>query len=274
MTQNSKLKVRHLQFLECDGIGKDRGFHFKKKRRRDAPRVKDQSELPMPEELFLKYGNSPKQYANSGQRDSNILREALIRNGVDPEKGPGNILEFGCANARVLRWFCDWAYHGEAWGVDLNAPMVFWCHQNLSPPFHFAVSTTAPSLFFEDRFFSLVFCMSIFTHIDDLYLSWLAELRRVTKPGGFVYITVHDENTHRIQAEQNAPNLAKRMETTAYQEFLEQDSDFCSCGRDWKSLISFRREYLVELLSSFFEVVEVVEGAMAGTQTAFLLRRL
>jgi len=273
MTQNNKLETRQSHFLECPGVGQDRGFHFKKNRRRNSPPVSDQSELPVPDENFLKYGQKERYHINSGRHDSGILREALIRNGIDPKTGPGNILEFGCANARVLRWFCDWANYGEAWGVDVNAPLVFWCHQNLSPPFHFAVSTTAPNLFFEDRFFSLVFCMSVFTHIDDLHLSWLCELRRITKPGGFVYITVHDENTHRIQHESSSPNLLKRMESTTYQEFLEQNSDFCTCNRDWKSLVSYKREYFVDLVSDFFEVVEIVDEALARNQTGFLLRR-
>lgn len=265
--------IRHLQFLECEGQGEDRGFTFKKQRRRDSPKVIDQAELPIPEPAFMKYGHTEEKYINTGKRDSSIIREALVRHGVDPEKGPGNILEFGCANARVLRWFHDWAYHGEAWGVDLDSPMIFWCHQHLSPPFHFAVSTTAPHLFFEDRFFSLTFAMSIFTHIDDMYLSWLCELRRITKPGGFLYITIHDEHTQRIQEQNNSPYLARRLEKEAYQKFLETEGDFCTCARDWRSLVSFRREYLIDHVSNYFEVAEIVEGAMAQSQTGLLLRR-
>lgn len=273
MTRNSKLNVRQLQFLENQNLEDDSGFHIKKRTIAKALEIRDQSELPIPEPPFLKYGHSQEKFVETGQRDSQILRDALLQHGVDPEQGPGRILEFGCANARILRWFCDWAKYHEAWGVDLNAAQIFWCHQNLSPPFHFAVSTTAPHLFFEDRFFSLVFCMSVFTHIDDLYLSWICELRRVTQVGGFVYITIHDETTHEIQAARNSPNLKSRMKSNAYQEFLEQNSDFCAVGRDWKSMISFKRDYLLEHMANYFEIAGVFERALSQSQTAILLRR-
>ena len=159
-------------------------------------------------------------------RDARKIRRRLVKNGIPAQKGPGNILEFGCANARVLRWFADWAEHGEAWGVDIDSDLVLWCHQNLSPPFHFTVSTTQPSLFFEDRFFSLVFATSIFTHIDDLYLSRICELRRITKPGGFVFITIHDENTHNLQAEKNSDSFQTRTSHPAYQNFVKRRRTF------------------------------------------------
>jgi SAM-dependent methyltransferase len=45
----------------------------------------------------------------------------------------------------------------------------------------------------EDRFFDLVYAFSVFTHIDEWETAWLAELRRVLKPGGVAYLTIHSD---------------------------------------------------------------------------------
>ncbi len=272
MSADKQSRIRETRFVEIPDRFDQTGFYFKQNPDQEVGSEFDPEKLPFPEKDFLKYSQDSKTYRKTGRRDAKKLRRLLIKHGVPNKKGPGNFLEFGCANARVMRWFADWAEHGEAWGVDIDASLVFWCHQNLSPPFHFAVSTTQPNLFFEDRFFSLVFATSIFTHIDDLYLSWICELRRITKPGGFIFITIHDENTHKQQAEANSNGFKTRMSHTVYRNFIDEKADFCTCQRDLQSLVSFRREYIIKHLSRLFDVVDVIDRAMAA-QTGILLRK-
>jgi SAM-dependent methyltransferase len=50
-----------------------------------------------------------------------------------------------------------------------------------------------PSLPIPDNHFDLITGFSAFTHIDDLESPWLLELRRILKPGGLLYLTIHDE---------------------------------------------------------------------------------
>jgi ubiquinone/menaquinone biosynthesis C-methylase UbiE len=52
-----------------------------------------------------------------------------------------------------------------------------------------------PHLPLGDNSFSLVYAFSVFTHIDAFELAWLAELRRILRPGGMAYLTVHTERT-------------------------------------------------------------------------------
>jgi len=273
MTHNYALNPRQLFFFEHGGMGESDGFHIKKRSRNDSPPLIDPVKLPIPDQDFIKHRGDADKYTFTGKRDADLLRAALVRAGVDDQQGPGNFLEFGCAHARVLRWFADWTQHGEGWGVDLNSAMIFWCHQNLSPTFHFSVSTTIPKLSFEDHFFSAIFAMSVFTHIDDLYLSWICELRRILRPGGLLYFTLHDEEAAKIEKEGEFAPHQRRVKSAAYNEFLEQDSDFCSVDRDWRSLSSFRREYLVDHLSNYFEVIEFVGRALGLSQSAVVLKR-
>src|ERR1700753_3942799 len=69
---------------------------------------------------------------------------------------------------------------------------------NLRPEFKFCLNTTLPHLPFADNHFSLIFCNSIFTHIDDMFLTWFSEMNRIIEPGGYFYFSVHDENSIEI----------------------------------------------------------------------------
>jgi len=90
----------------------------------------------------------------------------------------------------MIRWLARFAAECQIWGVDISARHIVSCQENLNPPFNFATVTTQPHLPFEDRYFDLIYCASVFTHIDDLADAWLLELKRVTHPGGRAYITL------------------------------------------------------------------------------------
>jgi SAM-dependent methyltransferase len=42
---------------------------------------------------------------------------------------------------------------------------------------------------------SALMAFSVFTHIDELELAWLCEVRRVLKPGGIAYVTLCTDHT-------------------------------------------------------------------------------
>jgi SAM-dependent methyltransferase len=64
-----------------------------------------------------------------------------------------------------------------------------------TPCRYFCTTTTAPHLPFEDGYFDLIYAGSVFTHIADLADAWFLELKRIVRPGGRLYITVHDKHT-------------------------------------------------------------------------------
>ena len=59
----------------------------------------------------------------------------------------------------------------------------------------FGVNPNEPPMGYPDASFDLVFNHSVFTHLDERHQDmWLGELRRITKPGGTVVLTVHGEH--------------------------------------------------------------------------------
>jgi SAM-dependent methyltransferase len=104
------------------------------------------------------------------------------------------ILDFGCGCSRTLLWMEDVARESELFGCDIDERMILWGRENV-PWATFTVNQPLPPLDYPDGHFDLVYASSVFTHIDENYQDqWLAELRRVTSPGGMLLLSVHGEH--------------------------------------------------------------------------------
>lgn len=127
-------------------------------------------------------------FLDTGRRQVEFFRELHRRNGGT--LGPGSmVLDFGCGSGRLARWWAD-GTHGRINGCDPNRELVRWCRENL-PFMNAATSEPEPPLPYPDETFDFVYALSIFTHLpDDQADRWMAELRRVLKPGGHLLFTV------------------------------------------------------------------------------------
>src|SRR5581483_1525654 len=76
-------------------------------------------------------------------------------------------------------------------GSDVDARAVQWCAEHLAGV-SAVVNGHMPPLPFRDGEFDLIWCGSVFTHLDEgRQDAWLAELRRVLAPGGCLVASVH-----------------------------------------------------------------------------------
>jgi SAM-dependent methyltransferase len=151
--------------------------------------------LPLPPQyLRLGYGSVDEHWLNAAKADVDGMMSVVNSENFHLQTG-NRVLDFGCGAGRTIRCLASLAEECEIWGVDISARHIVWCQENLNPPFNFATVTTQPHLPFEDRYFDFIYCFSVFTHIDDLADSWLLELKRIMRPGGRAYITVHDKHT-------------------------------------------------------------------------------
>lgn len=215
-----------------------------------------------------------KAYLESGKRDHETMMRILAEAGFAVRPGQ-SILDFGCSTARILRWFKDDAAIAEFWGADIHAGDIAWCKTNLSPPFKFATTTMQPHLPFEDATFDMIYAGSLFTHIDDQADSWFLELRRVLKPGGFVYVTIHDEHTVEVFAGRlkDSPTGRTLAADANYQTYVKRPYAMFTVGRSIWSQVFYNREWLLRHLGDMFEVVSVTEEAYGTFQTAIVLRK-
>ena len=230
--------------------------------------------VPPPERWMTeKHGNTAEAYLASGRHDVDEMRGILSQAGVALES-LGNILEFGCGDGRMIRWLEDLAQSREIWGADIDASRVFWCKQNLNPALHFVTTTVVPHLPFEDRHFGFIYAGSVFTHIDDLADAWFAELRRVLRPGGHLYVTVHlKEDVALLHDKYKDSALAKQLRShVEYEQFVRADFDMFTVGRAARSFVFYDMDYLRSTLEPMFRVLSATAGVRLY-QNALLLER-
>jgi SAM-dependent methyltransferase len=234
--------------------------------------------LPVPPQQFWEgYGRTTTEYLDSGRHDVDTMLRLLRAAGADLAD-LCRVLDFGCASGRMLRAFPRGSEH-EVWGVDINASPIAWCTDHLSPPFRFATTTMLPHLPFEDASFDLIWCGSVFTHISDLATSWLLELRRIVRPGGWLYITI--QTKHSLEDLEgrffddpvNGPFAREMTAKPATHDFRSNSSAHTLIlGADPVSHVFYDADHIVRRWSALADVVSFTEEAH-DYQAAIVLRK-
>lgn len=138
---------------------------------------------PHPESFF--------QYGRQSIQDNINALAAIGRGFADYQ----HILDFGCGCGRMLTWLEPLAEMGpKLYGTDTDADAVAWVRENL-PYVEAGVNEPLPPTSYADGQFDLVYNHSVFTHLDEeRQNAWLLELRRITRIGGHLLLTVHGEH--------------------------------------------------------------------------------
>jgi ubiquinone/menaquinone biosynthesis C-methylase UbiE len=232
------------------------------------------SQLPVPpQDLRMGYDN----FLSSGKTNVATMKGILESSGFRIKEG-NRVLDFGCAAGRMIRWFDDIAEQCEIWGVDVSAEHIIWCQQHLAPPFYFSNVTTAPHLPFEDGYFDLIYAGSVFTHIADLADAWFLELKRITRPGGRLYITVHDQHT--IDLVRNRPSEWAALKDYYKKENIgERDFDMFTINRTRGTVneknmaqVFYNIDYLRRHWGRFMKILSITEEAYYS-QTAIVFEK-
>lgn len=157
----------------------------------------DDTTVPDPQ-LAAKIQNTskghPDIYFATGCRTAlDYLRE-LNDHGFDPRRFE-RILEFGVGLGRLIRHFVPFACHRD--GCDVTAEVVEFTRPMLAGHVQVARNDVLPPLPYGDCSFDFIYANSVFTHIQMAATPvWIAELRRVLKPGGVVIATVFEANRY------------------------------------------------------------------------------
>jgi SAM-dependent methyltransferase len=132
--------------------------------------------------------------------------------------------------------------------------------------------TAEPRLPFDDRRFHFVCAASVFTHMAGGEDAWILEIRRVLKPGGLAYVTIHDERTAELL--QALPgHWVTRKVVAALGEMPAAFDHFALGGPSPRDTIAFHgRAWLRERWGGWLEWVSATPEAY-HYQTALLLRR-
>ena len=197
-------------------------------------------------------------FLESGRHNAELVRELV------PLDDVGALLDWGCGCGRVLR---HWASLDgtRVHGCDINPRMVAWCNENL--PFASASSNElTPPLPYEDDTFGLVYAFSVMTHLpEDLQRSWVAECRRVLRPGGsFVFSTLGEYFVSR-----------DRLTVEERRAFDDGRLVVLYAGAPGTSLCSayHPRDYVARELAHGFDVADFRPAADDGRHDIHVLRK-
>ena len=208
------------------------------------------------------------------------LQRVLAAHGVSFERA-GRVLDFGCGCGRLLRLLQPYAASTELHGCDIDATAIAWCRENLDWVTT-RVSTTAPPLPYDDGVFDLLYSISVFSHLEERnHLAWIAELARVSKPGGLVVLTTHgpaalarlagnpaacaEVGLTTAQVDSAQRDLARAGYAFCRQEDLAHDADLY--GMTFLSPAYVERHW-----NAHFEVLEHASQVLQGWQDIVVLR--
>ena len=135
---------------------------------------------------------SARLFRNIGYGCAQLVTAHLRNMGVEISQAR-RVMDFGCGCGRTLRWLLDEYGAVEFHGVDVHRGAIDWCRKHLSRGF-FLHCSPEPPLPYADAHFDVIYSISVFTHLDQRMQDlWLAELRRLLRPGGVLVLTVHGE---------------------------------------------------------------------------------
>lgn len=217
--------------------------------------------------------------AAGGLYEADLVADALASIRVDPAS-LGAALDFGCSSGRVVRVLAS-AYPRVAWsGCDPNGQAIAWAQRAL-PAIDFFKSGDRPPLPLADGSLDLVYAISIWSHFEpQLGLRWLAEMRRIVRPGGHLVITTHGTTTigHDVASGRRGASQGVEIAQSLYTNGTWYRSEFGAAGDwgvvnpDWGTAF-VSAEWLLSHATPRWQLLEYAPGRNAGNQDVYVLRR-
>lgn len=132
-------------------------------------------------------------FYSSGQHQIRDIEAFLQSNGKSFQDFQ-TILDFGCGCGRTLIPLSQLVPTERVCGSDIDGEAIHWLKTHHSTFRDLDVNGTQPPTKYDDDTFDFIYVISVFTHLpEDMQLAWLAELRRIMKPGGIGVFTTHGE---------------------------------------------------------------------------------
>jgi SAM-dependent methyltransferase len=224
--------------------------HYEQKDRADG----NHAHLPPPE-MRYRVGASPEaeQFVAIGKTCAEDIRSALQKVGCELESF-SSILDFGCGCGRTLVHMQALAPNAQFSGIDIDAGAIDWCKKNLNFA-SFSLSKEKPPIDYEANTFDFVYAISVFTHLDEQnQFRWLEELRRITKPGGIVLLTVH--------------GLNEKQQGFVFERTYEE-----GLFPAWYQNTYHSKEYVLENFGKSFQVLNYDHRGMNNHQDVVVLQK-
>jgi SAM-dependent methyltransferase len=204
-------------------------------------------------------------FLTEGRELFDRIHAALADAGCDLARAQ-RILDFGCGCGRVLWMFKHLPHAGDVWGCDIDAEAIEWNTAHLGAIARFRCNPSLPPAPFPDGFFDALYSVSVFTHLPEaMQFAWLAELRRVVRPGGVLLVSLHGE--HYWGAD---PGVREEVEQAGFAYRTGPRTE----GLPDFYMVAFHAEaYIRREWARYFDVLEIRPRYLHGAHDVALLRR-
>jgi len=116
-------------------------------------------------------------------------KQSMTAAGIQADRNT-RLLDFGCGWGRMLRFYQKDLDPKNLYGADINAYLLDEAKRT-GVPGQLAHIDPLGNLPYPDGTFDVVYAYSVFTHLPEpMQDHWLAEIARITKPGGLFIATV------------------------------------------------------------------------------------
>lgn len=240
---------------------------------------RDTAPLPVKQDREGYCGDNHEWYWLSGLRDYHTACQIVRRHKGHMDR----VLDVGCASGRVLRHFAFQSNATEIWGSEINHRHIRFLCDHMPPNVRPVAVPCLPNYPVEDNYFDLVTAFSVFTHIDVFETAFVAEIRRILKPGGLACLTVLDDSTWtslRESATDSARKLAKQIATHSPEFQQNVHGSLTHTNRyysrtevgPYRGVIFTPQEQLASIWGRFFKIEETIPFGHAQ-QTILVLRK-
>lgn len=216
-------------------------------------------------------------FRETGRASLNDLETALRLTGRTIDSFD-SVLDFGCGCGRVIRHMAGVGAQTSLHGCDIDADAVAWAAESL-PFARFSKNEGLPPLPYDDDAFDLVVNHSVFTHLPEDYQdSWLEELRRVVRPGGFLLLTVAGPHafSELVKAWLEHPADPSPMQQTMQEKgflYIADDSWQGTCFPEFYHSAFHTPNYVVDHWGRYLTVLAYLPLGALRYQDMVLLRR-
>ncbi|MBN6740044.1 class I SAM-dependent methyltransferase [Acidithiobacillus sp. MC6.1] len=235
---------------------------------------RDESPLPLEQDREGYYGANHFNYWASGLRDWLQILEWLDKQNITVRSA----LDIGCASGRLIRHWQAQTDIQQVIGCDINRLHVDWVSRYLPGSIQVFQNSSLPTLPLADESLDLVTAFSVFTHVESFDTTWLMELRRILRPGGIAWLTVHSDRTWQDLAPDwplyQALHKHPEFKALRSQTKLTQDRTIMRWHKEssYSANVFYRESYLRQVWGRVLKFEDMVPG-LPNYQDIVVLRK-